>query len=199
MCESDGGRVGGGGGRCCRGWATPLRRRVSGARRPRPCWHRTWRRSKRLTRAAASKTSSAGTHPRTGEGRTTRGRRWRHCILSHRRHCLSPPPPPLQPQCLRGGRLWMLALRDAGEAAEEKRATATKRRRDPRRGELSVRMRHRNNRWQRLWKVPPDSPRTSSNYSVAAELLTAADALRLPSASPLCRCAPSIRSRCSTR
>ena len=38
------------------------------------------------------------------------------------------------------------------DAAEES-SVASKRRRDGRRGELSVRMRHRNNRWQRIWKV----------------------------------------------
>ena len=37
------------------------------------------------------------------------------------------------------------------------RLASSDRRRDPRRGELSVRMRHRNNRWQKLWKVSPSS------------------------------------------
>ena len=50
----------------------------------------------------------------------------------------------------------------AAKTAEESTASS-KRRRDGRRGELSVRMRHRSNRWQRLWKVTRRTARNADH------------------------------------
>jgi hypothetical protein len=97
-------------------------------------------------------------------------------------------------------------------ADSEVKATASKgpgmSRRDPRRGELSMRMRHQNNRWQRLWKVTPahGPPLPLLPPATAAAPLPSLWTHLMSALMVVCRCPrrllprwlPSIRCRCST-